>query len=274
MAIIDRMRGESSMSVQVELTWLGQAGFLVRGPRATVLVDAFLSERPDRLVPPVVAPAALTGVDLVLCTHEHWDHFDAPAVAAVLEASPRARLVLPEPVTDQALAAGIPADRVVGGVPGTPVAVTGCTVHPVPAWHGIDVADAYGFAPPGQDGHRYLGYLLDLDGMRVFHAGDTLWYEGLADRLRELSVELALLPINGRDPVRERANVVGNMDHREAALLAAEAGARTLVPMHYEMFAGNRGYPSHLVDVVLTEGLELDVLVPRHGRPVVVTSER
>jgi L-ascorbate 6-phosphate lactonase len=262
------------MSVQVELTWLGQAGFLIRGPRATVLVDAFLSERPDRTVPPVLAPGTLTGVDLVLCTHEHWDHFDAPAVAAVLAASPGARLVLPAPITDQAAAAGIDPARVIGGVPGTPVEVDGCTVHPVPACHGIDVADAYGFAPPGQHGHRYLGYVLDLDGMRVFHAGDTLWYEGMAGTLRELGVELALLPINGRDPVRERANVVGNMDHREAALLSAEAGVRVLVPMHYEMFAGNRGYPSHLVDVVLTEGLELAVLVPRHGRPVVVTSER
>lgn len=258
----------------VELTWLGQAGFLIRGPRATVLVDAFLSERPDRAVPPVADPATLTGVDLVLCTHEHWDHFDAPAVAAVLAASPRARLILPAPILDQAADAGIDPERVTGGVPGTPVTVDGCTVHPVPAWHGIDVADAYGFAPPGQDGHRYLGYVLDLDGMRVFHAGDTLWYEGMAERLREHRVELALLPINGRDPVREHANVVGNMDHREAALLAAAAGARILVPMHYEMFASNRGYPSHLVDVVLTEGLPLDVLVPGHGRPVVVTSER
>lgn len=262
------------MPTQVELTWLGQAGFLIRGPRATVLVDAFLSPRPDRTVPPVVAPGTLTGVDLVLCTHEHWDHFDAATVVEVLKASPAARLILPAPITGQAADAGIDPERVIGGVPGTPVQVDGCVVHPVPAWHGIDVADAYGFAPPGEDGHRYLGYLLDLDGMRVFHAGDTLWYEGMADRLRELGVELALLPINGRDPVRERANVVGNLDHREAALLAAEAGARILVPMHYEMFAGNRGYPSHLVDVVLTEGLPLDVLVPRHGRPVVVTSER
>jgi L-ascorbate metabolism protein UlaG (beta-lactamase superfamily) len=258
----------------VELTWLGQAGFLIRGPRATVLVDAFLSERSDRAVPPVADPATLTGVDLVLCTHEHWDHFDAATVVSVLAASPSARLVVPEPIIDQAVAAGVDSGRIAGGVPGKPVETPGCTVHPLPAWHGIDVADAYGFAPPGQDGHRYLGYVLDLDGLRVFHAGDTLWYEGLADRLREHRVELALLPINGRDPVRERNNVVGNMDHREAALLAAEAGVRTLVPMHYDMFAGNRGYPSHLVDVVLTQGLELDVLVPRHGRPVVVTSER
>lgn len=263
------------MSVQVQLTWLGQAGFLIRGPRATVLVDAFLSDRPNRTIPPVVDPAELTGVDLVLCTHEHWDHFDRTTVTAVLKASPRARLVVPAPITDLAAEeAGVDPARIVGGVPGTPVVLDGCTVHPLPAWHGIDVADAYGFAPPGEDGHRYLGYVLDLDGMRLFHAGDTLWYEGMAERLREHRVELALLPINGRDPVRERANIVGNLDHREAALLASEAGVRTLVPMHYEMFAGNRGYPSHLVDVVLTEGLPLDVLVPRHGQPVVVTSQR
>ena len=161
----------------------------------------------------------------------------------------------------------------IGAVPGTPIELPGATVHPVPACHGVDVTDAYNFGPVAGE-FRYLGYVLDVDGMRVFHAGDTLWWPGMAERLAELAVEVVLLPINGRDPVRERENIVGNTDHREAALLAAEAGARVLIPMHYEMMRGNRGFAPHLVDVVRTLELDVEVLIPRHGRPFVLTSTR
>src|SRR5439155_941090 len=87
--------------------------------------------------------------------------------------------------------------------------------------------------------------------------------------LRELRVDVALLPINGRDHFREGAGIVGNMDHREAAQLATDAGVDVLVPMHYETFATNRGYPAHLVDVVDREGLPLTVVVPTRDRPFV-----
>ena len=59
----------------VELTWLGQSGFLLRFPSANVLVDPFLSDRGERLVQ---APAleSLGSIDIVAATHEHWDHLD------------------------------------------------------------------------------------------------------------------------------------------------------------------------------------------------------
>ena len=90
----------------VTATWLGQAGFLLRAEGTTVLVDAFLSAYPGRRLPPPVDPSTLTDVDLLLCTHEHLDHLDAPTVAAVAAASPAAQVVVPAPVTGQAITAG------------------------------------------------------------------------------------------------------------------------------------------------------------------------
>jgi L-ascorbate metabolism protein UlaG (beta-lactamase superfamily) len=252
----------------VTLTWLGQAGFLLRSAEAVVLVDAFLSPYEGRRVPPPVRPDALTDVDLVLCTHEHLDHLDAPTVAAVAAASPRATVVVPAPITDQAIAAGVPAERVVGAVAGQRLDGLAAPVWPVPARHGVDVGDAYDFGHDLSGGlTRYLGYVMELGGARVYHAGDTLWWPGQEETLRALGVQLALLPINGRDPVREAANLVGNLDHREAALLAHAAGVDTLVPMHWDMFAANRGFPDHLVAVVERLDLDLTVLVPRLMRP-------
>jgi L-ascorbate 6-phosphate lactonase len=252
----------------VTLTWLGQAGFLLRAGQVSVLVDAFLSPREGRRVPPPLDPATLTDVDLVLCTHEHLDHLDGPTVAAVAAASPRARVVVPLAVVDQAVAAGVPAGRVVGAVANEVLDGLAVPVWPVPACHGVDVADAYNFGHVLSGGQtRYLGYVIELGGARVYHAGDTLWWPGLETALRDLGVHLMLLPINGRDPVREAANLVGNLDHREAALLAHAAGADLLVPMHWDMFATNRGFPDHLVAVVERLDLEVAVLVPRLMRP-------
>jgi L-ascorbate 6-phosphate lactonase len=252
----------------ITLTWLGQAGFVLRSAEATVLVDAFLSAHPERRTPPPVQPSELTDVDIILCTHEHIDHLDGPTVAAVARASRNAGVVVPAPILDQAIGHGVPADRVVPATAGQPLTGLAAPVWPVPAQHGVNVADAYNFGHSLSNGRtRYLGYVVELAGVRIYHAGDTLWWPGLEQTLRDLAVRVVLLPINGRDPRREAANVVGNMDHREAALLAAAAGAELLVPMHWDMFAGNRGYPDHLVAIVERLDLDVAVMLPRIGRP-------
>jgi L-ascorbate metabolism protein UlaG (beta-lactamase superfamily) len=139
---------------------------------------------------------------------------------------------------------------------------------PVPACHGVDVSDAYNFGQDLSGGQvRYLGYVLEFPGARVYHAGDTLWWPGQERVLRDLGVNVALLPINGRDPIREAENIVGNLDHREAALLAAAAGVDLLVPMHWDMFADNRGFPDHLVATIDRLALDVTTLVPRVMRP-------
>jgi L-ascorbate metabolism protein UlaG (beta-lactamase superfamily) len=252
----------------VTLTWLGQAGFLLRGAGATVLVDAFLSNVDNRRIPPPLDPTTLSDVDLVLCTHEHWDHLDGPTVAAVAKASPDARVVVPAPVADQAVSAGVPAERVVGAVAHEPLTGLAVPVMPIPACHGVDVSDAYNFGHDLSGGVvRYLGYVLDFQGVRVYHAGDTIWWLGQERVLRDLGVHVALLPINGRDLTREADNIVGNMDHREAALMAAAAGVELLVPMHWDMFEANRGFPDQLVAVIERLGLDVSTLVPRLMRP-------
>jgi L-ascorbate metabolism protein UlaG (beta-lactamase superfamily) len=61
-------------------------------------------------------------------------------------------------------------------------------------------------------------------------------------------IEIALLPVNGRDPVREADGIVGNLDTAEAVQLARRLGARTLIPYHWDGFAGNTEQPGRVVD--------------------------
>jgi L-ascorbate metabolism protein UlaG (beta-lactamase superfamily) len=116
------------------------------------------------------------------------------------------------------------------------------TVHPVPALHGVHATDAYSHGLPADgDQVRYLGYVLETPDGRLYHAGDTLRWDGQAELLRRHRVDVALLPINGRDAEREAQDIVGNLDAAEALALARDAGIGTVVPMHYDLMQGNLG---------------------------------
>jgi L-ascorbate 6-phosphate lactonase len=245
----------------VALRWLGQAGFELRGDSRTVLVDPFLAPHPDRLVPPAFDPASATDVDLILCTHEHWDHLDPEAIAALTCGSPDAKIVAPEPIRELVDA---PPGRVRGAQPGLELALDGVRVHPVPACHGVGMDDAYTLG----DG-RFLGYVIGLGGVRVYHAGDTIPFDGLEHLVAALAPDVALLPINGRDREREALGIVGNLDAREAAHVAASIGVDVAVPMHYDMFAANPGDPGEFVNVVHRERLGFTAVVMSHERPLV-----
>jgi L-ascorbate 6-phosphate lactonase len=101
---------------------------------------------------------------------------------------------------------------------------------------------------PGTVGFRWLGYILQLNGVTLYHAGDTILYDGLVERLRTHSIDIACLPVNGRDGWRERRGMIGNLDGREAAELAVAVNAEVLIPMHNDMFAANHVSPAILAD--------------------------
>jgi L-ascorbate metabolism protein UlaG (beta-lactamase superfamily) len=131
--------------------------------------------------------------------------------------------------------------------------------------HGLELTDAYRF---GGDPPRFLGYVIDLAGVRVYHAGDTIPYDGIED----VVCDVAMLPINGRDAEREAHGIVGNLDAEEAVRLAAAIGANVLVPIHYDMFAANPGDPARVVAAALREPRAPAVLVPTRRRPFVFSS--
>ncbi|MEO8423581.1 MAG: MBL fold metallo-hydrolase [Actinomycetota bacterium] len=258
---------------EAALSWFGQASFAARGGGVTVLFDPFLSPYDGRLHDSPLAPQEAVGIDVVLCSHEHVDHLDVPSIGAIASASPGATFVVPSPIVDMVTEAGVPAERVVGVQPGDPIDVGGLTVRAVPACHGVTMDDAYGFGETLSDGLiRFVGFVIDLGGVRIYHAGDTIHFDGMETMLAPLGIDVALLPINGRDAEREGRGIVGNLDHREAAWLGSRIGAGVLVPMHYDLFARNLGFPGALVETVGREFPEVPVLVPARDRPFVCTT--
>jgi L-ascorbate 6-phosphate lactonase len=270
---LDRLRDVRPPGGALALAWLGQAGFVVQAGNGIALIDPFLAPYDGRRYESSLLPERAQGVNLVLCTHEHVDHFDAASAPAIAKASPGAIFVVPTPIVDMVIESGIGGDRVTGIQPGEVLEVAGFTIRAVPAMHGVTMEDAYGFGEKLSGGLiRFVGYVVDAAGVRLYHAGDTIHYPGMEATLRELSLDLALLPINGRDPGREARGIVGNLSEREAAWLAGAIGAQAVVPMHYDLFARNRGYPSRLVESVERDHPGTHVLVPARDRPFVWTS--
>jgi L-ascorbate metabolism protein UlaG (beta-lactamase superfamily) len=272
---LERLRAMRLPGGALGLSWLGQAGFVLRSGPTTALVDPFLSTGHQRDYLSGLLASAATGIDLVLCTHEHVDHFDAESAPAIAAASPQAVFVVPTPIVDMVTEVGIAADRVIGIQPGDPLEVAGLRVRAVPAMHGVTMEDAYGFGRELSGGLiRFLGFVVDAGDVRLYHAGDTIHYDGMEDTLRPFEVDVAMLPINGRDPVREARGIVGNLSEREAAWLAAAIGASIVLPMHYDVFARNRGYPEWLVESVSRDHPGTHVLVPTREIPFALSAGR
>lgn len=248
----NRRSPDATDTPYVDVTWLGQAGFLLETQATRLLVDPWVSPHEHRLIEPPPLELVADGIDWVLVTHEHGDHLDLRFLGQVAERSPDARLVLPEPIAEQAEGV-LPLTAV---RPGDVIEVGDVRVDVVPAWHGVTADDAY-----TEGGGRFVGYVLSGTGPVLYHAGDTIVTDELIDSLRDKGVDVALLPINGRDFFRERRNLVGNLDAREAVQLAREIGARTLIPYHWDGYAGNTERPGRAADEAAAEqGLHVLVL--------------
>lgn len=122
--------------------------------------------------------------------------------------------------------------------------------------------------------HPYLGYIIEGGGFRLYHAGDTCLYEGMQARLRQWPLDLALLPINGRDAKRLAANCIGNMTYQEAADLAGAVRPGLTVPTHFDMFATNSEDPQLFVDYMRVKYPRLATCIPRHGQRNITARSR
>ena len=251
----------------VSAWWLGQAGFVLRGASATVVIDPFLTDYGSfgRLYDPPLEPEELEAVDLLLATHDHADHIDPLGFPRILAASPGATAVVPEAVRERAVELVGSADRVRGASVGGVIVEHGVTITPFPAVHGAMPEDGYGFHRTESGEYPFLGYMIELDGVRIAHTGDTLVYDGLAERLRALGLDLLIVPINGTSWFREQRGIVGNMNVLEAAELAEASAARLVVPVHWDLFADNTEDPEHFMRRLATHHPGVNAAVPSLG---------
>ena len=225
---------------------LGQVGVAIKGPTGVLYVDPYLTDSDGqggslpRTFPPPLSPGEVTNASAVLLTHDHIDHTDPDTVLPIAEASPEARFVAPFTSRDTLVTAGLDADRIFVPTVGEPIEVAGARVTAVPSAHTELERDP-------ERGYPYLGYVVEWNGVTVYHAGDTVVYDGLIETLSAWRIDVALIPINGRDYFRTSRGIIGNTDFREAAELAETLDFGLIVPTHYDLISGNTADPGHFV---------------------------
>jgi L-ascorbate metabolism protein UlaG (beta-lactamase superfamily) len=248
-ALLADIRASNQRDGGFRLWWLGQSGFLLQWQRVHVLLDPYLSDsltkkysqtdKPHvRMTELVIDPAALSFVDIITSTHNHTDHLDTETLGPILALNPNLKLLIAEANR------GFVADRLkidpttpIGLDDGTSVEIAGIRFSGIASAHeGLD-CDENGRA-------KYLGYVLQFGSWTIYHSGDTVRYEGMAEKLHPLGVDVALLPINGRAPERR---IPGNLFGREAAQLAKEIEAKLVIPCHFEMFEFNTAPPDDFI---------------------------
>lgn len=255
----------------IYLWWLGQAGFAIRRGADLLLIDPYLSDTlatkyagtlfpHTRLTPPPVMPEDIEGVQVVLCTHAHTDHMDPGTIVGLLRHNDPL-FVVPRSQALKGVERGIPSHRLLGVDARESIRLaSGITVTAVPASHeDITLDDS------GQN--VFLGYVLDIDGYRIYHSGDCVPYAGQAETLAELDVDLALLPVNGRDEYRTSNGVPGNFHCSEAVDLCRRAGIPVLLCHHWGLFDFNTVDPRQLKEE-LSSVDDVRWILPEQGTPL------
>ena len=246
---------------QVAITWIGQASFLIQFTDLNVLVDPnfanwlFLLKRIKRSG---LKLEHLPPIDLVLLTHAHFDHFHKPTLRRL----PRTKIgILPWGVGD--LARNLGFERLIE----------------LDWWESFSNADWKVTLTPSKhwgartlrDSHRgYGGFVLEHQGRRIYHAGDSAYFHGFKELGRRLPPEIALLPIGAYHPESFRRV---HMGPDEAVKAFKDLGARWLVPMHYGTFRlafeDMDEPPRWLGQLAREQGLTRQVRILEEGVPVV-----
>ena len=149
--------------------------------------------------------------DIIFISHDHYDHCSPDDIARIQ--GPDTVIVMPSSCQDKVK----PEGRVEVMAPGDTLILGGIAVQAVPAYN-----TAKKFHPRSND---WLGFVVDIDGVRVYHAGDT----DVIDEMRSIRADIALLPVSGTYV----------MTASEAAQAAILIGPALAIPMHYGTLVGD-----------------------------------
>jgi L-ascorbate metabolism protein UlaG (beta-lactamase superfamily) len=199
---------------RLELRFFGHATVLLELAGTRVLTDPFLRAGlgPLQRHGPLPRPGDLEGIDVIVISHGHADHFDPMSLAVI-----RGRPVVVVPRGLGAATRQATGGQVVEVIEGEQLTVGPLSITALPARHWIS---------PGAPRAQPLGYLIE-GGQSVWFAGDTGYFDGI--RALAGRVDVALLPVWTWGPHLGP----GHLGPRAAAEILREIGPSAAVPIHW-----------------------------------------
>ena len=265
-ALMDEVLSTHPAPGEVYFWWLGQLGYMIRLGEVTMMIDGFLDEdRNDRIQPSVIKPEELRNVDYVIGTHDHDDHIDRKSWKVIARVLPETHFVVPSKfVDDLSQDLGVSRDRLIGISEGLySYEVDGLKIEGIAAAHETLDRD------PVTGEYPHTGYVISGNGVKLFHTGDCVVYDGYERKLLENGpFDVLFLPINGRDGRRYRSGCIGNMTFQEAVCLTCAVKPALTVPGHYDMFPNNTANPIDFTDYLEAKDPSLEYWLGSRGTRV------
>lgn len=253
----------------LNLTWTGQAGFLIRYGLIRIVIDPYLSDSlaekyrgkkfpHQRMTEIPIKPEEVSGADLLLCTHEHTDHLDPGSLSGIISSSPRSMCIVPRFSIGKAIERGVAVNRIASLSAGETLQLpNGVDITAIPAAHEEYVEDEAGNS-------KFLGYRIEVDGIVVYHSGDTIPNPHLEAALKP-GIDIALFPVNGRDEKRRVNGIPGNLTIEEALTYHRRFECENSIVHHIGMFDFNTLEPEELQRVIDSQQMKSNVIIPQQG---------
>jgi len=211
------------------LTWVGHATWMIRLGGQTILTDPVWSDSLGPGITRNVRPGIgleETRPSVVLVSHNHRDHLDAPTIRR-LDASARPTYIVPAGLGPFFTRKG--AAKVIELGWWDETVVGDLTIHFVPSQHWSQRG------PTDRNDTLWGGFVLEGDDRKVYFSGDTAYFQGFKEiGLRFPGIDAALLPIGAYDP--EWFMRVQHMNPEDAVKAFKDLGARLLGAMHWGTF--------------------------------------
>ena len=216
--------------------WIGHATMLINFYGVWILTDPIFSDQagpnfgpfaigPKRYIAPALTMDELPKIDLIILSHAHFDHMDMRSLAKLAKLHPQAKVVTAAKTSD--LLNGKKFSRIeeLAWQQSTafefrqgPLTVTALQVK---HWGARWRRDTY---------RGFNGYLLEYNGRRICFSGDTAYMPHFAP-LAKGGLDLMFIGIGAYDPW-----IANHCNPEEASLMANQAGARHVFPMHFATF--------------------------------------
>ncbi|OYT59262.1 metal-dependent hydrolase [Euryarchaeota archaeon ex4484_178] len=221
----------------MKVTWLGHSAFIIEEGGKKVLVDPFITGNEKAPVKPDDIEC-----DLIAVTHGHGDHLgDAIFIGKRKNVPIVAIYELAQYISSKGA-------NGVGMNFGGTYEYEGIKLSMVPALHSSGITES-NFA---HDGGLPAGFVIEINGKKVYHAGDT----GLFGDMRLIGElyrpDVALLPVGG----------LFTMDTKLATIAAKWIKPKFVIPMHYNTWPPIEANPEEMREELKKEGIELIVLKP------------
>ena len=202
----------------VELDWLGHASFIVKGEGKVIYFDPYL------------LPSSPEKADLILITHDHYDHCDHGKVEQIKKPD---TVIITTSASARKLSGNIKTVK-----EGDSITEKEISIKVVPAYN-----PGKPFHPRGSG----VGFIIDVGGTKIYHAGDT----DFIPEMSNIQTDIALLPIGG----------TYTMDENEGVRVALTIKPKIVIPMHHGHISGTDADPKSFKEKVQKENPEIEVKI-------------